>query len=87
MQVVKTPVFGMDMETREKKVVKPGVYKSAPSFFEWERRTKLEAEQGAALRKIEEARQLQEQEVQQQQHPQQQAQQQAQQQQREEVRK
>jgi hypothetical protein len=64
MEIVKAPTISM---SKSKKIVIPGQYRPTSTFLHWERRTKIEAEQSAALRKIEEARQLQEQQQQQQQ--------------------
>jgi hypothetical protein len=57
MEIVKAPTIQM---SKNKKVIVPGEYRPLSTFLDWERRTKIEAEQGAALKKIEEARQLQE---------------------------
>jgi hypothetical protein len=62
MEEIKAPTMGMSKRGGKKIVITPGQYKPLTNFMEWERRTRIEDEHGAALRKIAEVRQRQEQE-------------------------
>jgi hypothetical protein len=66
MEEIVSPKMGMSKRGGKKVIITPGQYKPLSNFIEWERRTRNEAEQGAALKKMEGARQMMQEEEQQQ---------------------